>query len=126
MLQSDGLAQYHGQPHAPGTEPPPDPDPDARLGDNIADVVAPYSKDVEQVRKAVRRKVEDGQAFHIALSLARTRVTRQKVEAILRRKPIQGLRELFIMEQDGAIYRAFPEPSLIAPAQPSATPPATP
>ena len=51
VLESDRLAGYHGQPHSPGT--PPLPDPDLRLGDNIADVVAPDSDKPDQDAGAV-------------------------------------------------------------------------
>ncbi len=90
--------------------------PDMRLGSNIADVVAPISSNPEQVRKAVSDKVSGRQAYHVVLNLGRTGVTREQIEALLQRKPITGLRELFIIEKNGAIVRVLPEPEQIVPA----------
>ena len=86
-----------------------------RLGDNLADVVSPRSPDPEQVRTAVKRKPENGQAYHVVLNLGRTDVTREQVEALLKRKPVTGLRELIVIEKDGAISRMLPDPEQIRP-----------
>lgn len=85
-----------------------------RLGDHLADVTAPMSDNVGQVRKLVSRKVQERQAFRIMVDLVRTQVTREQLAALLARKPIEGLQELFVREQDGAIHRVLPDPELIA------------
>lgn len=90
--------------------------PEMRLGDSIADVTAPWSASMDQVRKAVARKVAERQAYRVLLDLIRTPVTRQNLEQLLARRPIEGLQELFIREQGGAIYRVLPDPALIAAA----------
>ncbi len=87
-----------------------------RLGDSIADVTAPWSASVDQVRKAVARKVAERQAYRVLLDLIRTPVTRQDLEQLLAKRPIEGLQELFIREQGGTIYRVLPDPALIAAA----------
>ena len=94
----------------------PDKNPDSRLGNNLADMVAPMSSNPDQVRKALSRKVEKRQAYRLVLNLGRTGVTREQVEALLRRKPITGLQELFIIDRNGAICRTLPEPEQITPA----------
>ncbi len=99
VIESDGIAD--------------DAKPDIRLGGNIADVTAPPSPNPDQIRKRLSEKVADRQAYRLVLSLARTTATRQDIEAVFRRKPVTGLQELFIMEQDGSIYRIFPEPERI-------------
>ena len=81
----------------PGDNIGPGKKPDMRLGNNIADVVAPKSSDVNQVRKAVSRKIKERQAYHIALNISRTDVTREQVESLLQQKPIDGLRELLVI-----------------------------
>ena len=88
--------------------------PDMRLGGNIADVTAPPSSNPDQIRKRLSSKVADRQAYCLVLNLARTSVTRQEIEAVLTRRPIAGLKELFIVEQDGSIHRIFPQPERIA------------
>lgn len=91
-------------------------DPDLRLGGvngNIADVVAPQSPNPSQVRRAISEKVGEQQAYHIILNLERTNVTREQMEALLQRRPIEGLRELFIIEKNGAISRLLPSPEQI-------------
>ncbi len=97
-------------------------DPDMRLGDNIADVVAPTSSDPDQVRKALSRKVSSGQAYHAVLNLSRTDVTLDEVETLLQRKPIAGLQELIVIEKNGAISRVLPDPEQITPMSPSSMP----
>jgi len=94
-------------------------DPDMRFGSNIADVVAPTSSDLDQVRKAVSRKVSSGQAYHVVLNLSRTDVALDEVKALLRRKPIAGLQELIVIEKNGVIFRVLPDPEQVAPASPS-------
>jgi filamentous hemagglutinin len=98
--QSDGIAA--------------DAKPDMRLGGNIADVTAPPSSNPDQIRKRLSGKVADRQAYRLVLNLARTSATRQEIEAVLSRRPITGLKELFIVEQDGSIHRIFPKPERIA------------
>ena len=100
VLDSDGVAA--------------DAKPDMRLGGNIADVTAPPSPNPDQIRKRLSSKVADRQAYCLVLNSARTSVTRQEVEAVLTRKPIDGLKELLIVEQDGSIHRIFPQPERIA------------
>lgn len=93
-----------------------DKNPDDRMGGNLTDMVAPASPDLDQVRKALSRKVRSRQAYRLVLDLGRTGVVREQVEALLRRNPGAGLQELFIIERDRAISRVFPDPEQIVPA----------
>jgi len=90
--------------------------PDDRIGGNLADMVAPMTPKLEGVRDALSDKIKDRQAYRLVLNLSRTSVTREQIEALLQRKPIEGLQELFIIEKNGAIFRAFPDPEQITPA----------
>lgn len=98
--------------------------PEMSLGDHSADVTAPSSDDVGQVRKAVSRKVREGQAFRIMVDLVKSRVTREQLAAVLARRPITGLQELFVREQGGAVWRMLPDPEFIAEAPRVFLPPA--
>ncbi len=71
---------------------------------------------LEGVRDALSNKIKDRQAYRLVLNLGRTSVRREQVEALLQRKPVVGLQELFIIEKNGAIFRAFPDPEQITPA----------
>ena len=91
--------------------------PDDRIGGNIFDMVAPKSSNPDQVRRALERKIEKRQAYRLVLNLGRTEVTRGQVEALLRRKPVEGLQELFIIEKDTeALFRVLPSPEQITSA----------
>ena len=91
--------------------------PDARIGGFLSDMVAPISPKVDGVRDVLSNKVRRRQAYRLVLNLGRTSVTREEIEALLRRRPISGLQELFIIEKDGAISRVYPQAEQISPAK---------
>lgn len=81
--------------------------PDYKIEGEYFDCYSPDTAEVNQVRKMVSRKVKDGQADRIVLNLDDYPQSIDSFAALLRRKPIEGLKEMIIVK-DGRVMQFYP------------------
>jgi hypothetical protein len=72
------------------------------------DCFAPLSKNAEQIRRGIKEKVYEEQAQRIVLNFSRSDASVSDVQAILKRKPLSGLKEVIGIMKDGTVVTLFP------------------
>lgn len=83
--------------------------PDFRVGPNIFDAYCPTTANLENIRDTLSDKVGDGQeagngqAYRIILNLQGSSAIPDDIIALLKRKPVEHLQELFIIDHNGNI-----------------------
>lgn len=87
-------------------------EPDYKIEGRYFDNYAPNTKDIDNVRDEISKKVRDRktgflQADRIVLDLQDSPHSLADVQAVLGRKPIRGLREVIVIE-DGVPRQLFP------------------
>jgi Uncharacterized protein conserved in bacteria len=90
--------------------PPPKPngkEPDYRIEGEYFDCFSPDSGNVDQIRKGISRKVGEDQADRIILNLDDCPRSPDEIASVLRRKPIDGLKEIIIVK-DGKVIPFYP------------------
>jgi len=90
----------------PGTQPN-GKNPDFEIEGKIFDNLAPDTSNVDQVRKGISRKINEGQADRIVLNLDDTPLSPDDISDMLARKPKEGLSEV-IGIKNGKITQIFP------------------
>jgi hypothetical protein len=81
--------------------------PDYKINGQYADHYNPRSNNVDQVRKKISQKVGDGQADRLVVRLDDTTLTTREVTSALQRKPVEGLKEVILIE-DGRVTSYVP------------------
>ncbi|MBO0923031.1 hypothetical protein J1G44_00850 [Cellulomonas sp. zg-ZUI199] len=76
--------------------------PDYLIEGRVFDALSPSTPTARNVRSAIDKKIQSGQTSRIVLNLDDTVVTRAQVIAALRAEPVEGLREVLVVE-DGAV-----------------------
>lgn len=83
--------------------------PDFRVGPNIFDAYCPTTANLENIRDTLSDKAGDGQeagngqAYRIVLNLQGSSATPDDIIALLKRKPVEHLQELLIIDHNGNI-----------------------
>ena len=81
--------------------------PDYKVEGEYFDCYSPTSASLDQIRKGMRKKVVEEQSSRIVLSLDDCPCSSGEIAALLRRKPLQGLEQVLVV-QDGRVDRLFP------------------
>jgi uncharacterized protein YukE len=81
--------------------------PDYRIEGEYFDCYAPQGDTLDTIRNRLSAKVSGGQADRIVLRLDDTARSADEVAAVLRRKPILGLKEILLIE-DGKVLPFYP------------------
>lgn len=104
---ADTLAEqgYDVEQNPPGK--PNGKNPDYKIEGEYFDCYAPQSGNIDQIRKGISGKVGEEQADRIVLNLDDSPRSVKDVEDILRRRPIEGLKELKIVK-DGQVVDLYP------------------
>jgi len=76
-------------------------DPDLLIEDRIFDTYTPEKDDAASVRNGIARKIEDKQTHRVVVDLRNTTQTEASVRAALRADPVEGLREVIIVTEEG-------------------------
>ena len=71
------------------------------------DCYAPESSNPEKIRNRLSQKLSDGQAERFILNMADTTSSLDEIAAVLRRKPITGLKEILALK-DGKVVPFYP------------------
>ncbi|MET7696934.1 putative T7SS-secreted protein [Streptomyces sp. NPDC005485] len=90
-------------PEVPGPK-----EPDYRVEGKIFDAYSPKTGNDDAVAKEVKKKVREGQADRIVLNLADTPVDPAVLRARLERRPIEGLKEILIVDKSGNVIPFYP------------------
>lgn len=83
--------------------------PDYKIEGRYFDNYAPSSKDLDNIRDEISNKVKERQADRVVLNLDDCPRTQAEIEGVLRRKPIQGLKEIIIV-RNGQVVPFYPFP----------------
>jgi hypothetical protein len=81
--------------------------PDYKIEGEYFDCLSPESKNIDQIRKGMSRKVKSGQADRIVLNLDDSPFGPNDITDVLSRKPIENLQEV-IGIKEGRIIQIFP------------------
>ena len=81
--------------------------PDYKIEGEYFDCYAPSSPSLDQIRGKLSEKVSEGQADRIVLNLSDCPRSLAEIEGILRRKPVAGLQEILVI-QDDELIRFYP------------------
>lgn len=74
----------------------------------VFDFYGPTTGKPQLIRDRLRRMVERGLAYRFVVHLGDSRVTVEELQAVLRADPINGLREVIAIDQNGEIGHPFP------------------
>ncbi|WP_328459367.1 hypothetical protein OHA21_26910 [Actinoplanes sp. NBC_00393] len=74
--------------------------PDYKIEGEYFDCYAPTSENIDQIRKILSRKVSQDQAERLILNLEDTPCTADEVADLLRRRPIENLKEIIVVKDD--------------------------
>jgi uncharacterized protein YukE len=81
--------------------------PDYKVEGEYFDCYAPGSNNLDQIRKGMKRKVEEDQANRIVLNLDDCPRSPDELAALLRRRPIENLEQILVVK-DGQVVPFFP------------------
>lgn len=81
--------------------------PDYKIEGEVFDAYSPSGSNIETVRQKISEKIQKGQTERIVLNLEDSNVNINQLEALLKRKPINGLREIIVIK-NGQIIPFFP------------------
>ena len=81
--------------------------PDFEIEGKVFDNLAPGSSNIDQVRKGISRKINEGQTERIVLNLDDSPFSPNDISDMLARKPKEGLSEV-IGIKNGKITKIFP------------------
>ena len=77
--------------------------PDYQVEGQYFDCYSPGTTRLDQIRKGIHRKIEDGQATRVILNLDDCLRSVDEIEEFLRRRPIAGLEQILIVKNDAVI-----------------------
>jgi hypothetical protein len=102
ILAKDGY-QVEQSPEVPGAKRP-----DYRIEGEIFDCYAPTTTNIRNIADRIGDKVADGQADRIVLNLADSPVSLEKLSAQLHDWPIEGLKEVKVIDGQGNVIDFYP------------------
>ena len=76
-------------------------DPDLLIENRVFDTYTPEEDDAGSVRNGIKKKIDEGQTHRVVVDLRRTTQTEASVRAALRADPVEGLREVIIVTEEG-------------------------
>lgn len=102
ILAKDGY-NVEQQPGVPGIK-----NPDYRIEGQIFDNYAPTTENARNIAKGIQKKVDTGQADRIVLNLSDSPVDLAKMSAQFHDWPIQGLKEVKVIDAQGNVIDFYP------------------
>ncbi|GGU66655.1 hypothetical protein [Lentzea flava] len=87
---------------------PGDKNPDYRIEGEVFDNVAPTTSNPRNVADRIQRKVDAGQTERVVVNLADSNVSVDAMRAQLRDWPIEGLKEVIVIDKNGNVLHIYP------------------
>ncbi|MEV1119196.1 hypothetical protein AB0I91_29425 [Actinosynnema sp. NPDC049800] len=82
--------------------------PDYRIEGRIFDNIAPVTGSPRNIHSRIAEKVEDGQTDRVVVNLADSPVDVERLRAQMRDWPIEGLKEVIVIDKNGAVVHLYP------------------
>ncbi|WP_225727124.1 MULTISPECIES: hypothetical protein [unclassified Nocardia] len=103
-ILSRGGYKVEQNPDVPGTAK----NPDYKIEGKIFDNYAPSTSNARNIASTIEEKVSSGQTERVVLNLADSNVDLAVMKAQLKDWPIQGLKEVLVIDKTGSIVPLFP------------------
>ena len=82
--------------------------PDYRIEGQVSDNVAPTTGSARNIASRIEEKIDDGQTERVVLNLADSAVDLDTMRAQLRDWPIEGLKEVIVIDKQGNVRHFYP------------------